>query len=265
MRPQGTLNKKDLAVVLACLFFLVCNLAAFDQRGRAHAKKIVCLANTRQLAHAWLLYAGDNDDQIVNGARGFGNYVTSWGYHMHEPAWVDRWSASPEGTTRAIRDGALWPYLKNDRVYRCPAARRDEMLTYSIVFSMNAVCHPEVYGVPGAHVKRLDEIPDPKQRLVFVDQGATTSTAFAVYCARELWLDSPPIRHSDGMTASFADGHSEHWQWNGAETVEKGWASEKARLAAWSPETEPGYQDLYRIQKGCWGALGYAPSYVPPD
>ncbi|UCD50713.1 MAG: hypothetical protein JSW27_24725 [Phycisphaerales bacterium] len=263
MKARTAFGRKELVVALACLCFLVFNLAAFDERGRAHAKKIVCLANIRQLAHAWLLYAGDNDGQLVNGARGYSNFVTSWGYHMHEPAWVDRWSASREEAVRGIRDGALWPYLRNEKIYRCPAARRDEMLTYSIVLSMNAVCLPEVQGVPGAHVKRLTEIRHPQKRLVFVDQGRIKPVAFSAYYGQELWWDGPPIRHSDGATVSFADGHSEHWQWKGIETVKNGWRNEETWFEKWKPETESGYQDLYRMQKGCWGALGYAPSYAP--
>jgi prepilin-type processing-associated H-X9-DG protein len=121
----------------------------------------------------------------------------------------------------------------------------------------------EVQGVPGAHVKKLTEIRNPEQRLVFVDQGKTRTVAFSVYYRQELWRDAPPIRHSDGTTVSFADGHSEHWMWKGVETVENGRKNEEVRLDKWSPETELGHQDLYRMQKGCWGALGYPPSYVP--
>ena len=263
MRSKVAFSKKDLVVVLACIFFLVFNLAAFDERGRAHAKRIVCLANTKQLAHAWLLYAGDNNDRLVNGARGYSNFVTSWGNHMHELAWVDAWSSSPEEAARGIRNGALWPYLEDYNIYRCPAALRDEMLTYSIVLSMNAVCLAEVQGVPGAHVKKLTEIRNPQQRLVFVDQGKIRPVAFYVYYGQELWRDSPPIRHSDGAALSFADGHSEHWTWKGVETVKNGRKNEEVWLDKWSPETELGYQDLYRMQKGCWGELGYSPSHLP--
>jgi prepilin-type processing-associated H-X9-DG protein len=263
MKSRVTFSKKDLVVAIACTFFLMLNLGAFDERGRAHAKKMVCLANIRQLAHAWLLYAADNDDKLVNGAIGFSNANMSWGDHTDELAWVDAFSSDPEGTVWGIRDGALWPYLKDYNIYRCPSAMRDEMLTYSIMFSMNAVNHPPTQGVPGAHVKKLTEIQNPEQRLVFIDEGKMTPDAFAVHYDREQWFDGPPIRHSEGTTVSFVDGHSEHWKWNGVETVRAGWKKEQAGGGQWRPETELGCQDLYRIQEGCWSQLGYLPSHVP--
>jgi prepilin-type processing-associated H-X9-DG protein len=263
MRYKTKTAKRDILVALGCLVFLLLNLGAFDERGRAHAKKMVCLTNVRQLAHAWLLYAYDNDDKLVNGATGYSNSNFSWGEHTDELAWVDSYSSNSEGTVRGIRDGALWPYLEDLNIYRCPVALRGEMLTYSIMFSMNAVCHTEVHGVRGAHVKKLTEIQNPEQRLVFIDEGRMTPDAFAVYYSREQWWDGPGIRHSDGTTVSFADGHSEHWKWKGIDTVRNGWEKERNWLGQWRPETELGFQELYRMQKGCWGQLGYLPSYLP--
>ncbi|MHC4203471.1 MAG: hypothetical protein ACYSTT_02390 [Planctomycetota bacterium] len=263
MKDKIKLTKKEIIVVLGCAVFLVLilNLGAFHERGRGHAKKMVCLTNVKQLAHAWLLYARDNDDKLVNGAIGYSNMNMSWGIHRDELAWVDSFSSNPEITIRGIRDGALWPYLEDLNIYKCPTGLRGEMLTYSIMFSMNAVCLPEVQGVPGAHVKKLTEIQIPKQRLVFIDGGRMTPDAFAVYYAKELWWDGPPIHHSDGTTVSFADGHSEHWNWKGIETVQNGWNNERIWPSQWRPETELGFHDLYRMQIGCWGKLGYVPSY----
>lgn len=262
MNQKGKFSNRDDVFVLGCVLFLLLNLGAFDERGRAHAKKMVCLTNIRQLAHAWLLYAADNDGKLVNGAIGFSNRNMPWGDHTDELAWVNSYSSSdPEGTARGIKAGALWPYLKDYNIYRCPAAQRGEALTYSIIFSMNAVCHVEVQRVPGAHVKKLAEIQNPEQRLVFIDEGKITPDAFAVRYSLERWWDGPGIRHSDGTTVSFADGHSEHWKWQGVDTVRNGWETENSGSHQRKPETELGFHDLYRMQKGCWGKLGYEPSY----
>ena len=129
---------------------------------------------------------------------------------------------------------------------------------------MNAVNHTWVQGVHGAHVKKRTEIynPAPAYRLVFIDEGHMTPDAYAVYYRQETWFDSPPVRHGDGTTLSYADGHAEHWKWRGTDTIKHARDEERTGpQVGWTPETPSGYEDLYNMQKGCWGKLGYAPSH----
>jgi prepilin-type processing-associated H-X9-DG protein len=85
----------------------------------------------------------------------------------------------------------------------------------------------------------------------------------------------PPIRHSDGVTLSMADGHAEYWKWKGRETVNI------PRMASWrfhgsglkvtfevlkedyEPQTEDGLYDLQRLQRATWGRLGYPTEPTP--
>ena len=153
--------------------------------------------------------------------------------------------------------------MRNEDLYQCPTGRRGQALTYSIMFSMNAVNHTWSQGVRGAFVKKRTQIlPNPAFRLVFIDEGYMTSDGYAVWYSDERWFDNPPVRHGDGVTVSFVDGHVEHWKWKGTDTIKH------ARLyendypdTAWVPQTDQGFQDLYWMQKGCWGKLGYAPSH----
>ena len=116
----------------------------------------------------------------------------------------------------------------------------------------------------GAHVKNMGEIrnPAPPYRLVFIDEGYMTSDAYAVYYDRETWFDSPPVRHGDGATVSFADGHADHWKWKGTDTIQHARDEERTGpQVGWTPTTRAGYGDLYQMQKGCWGKLGYTPTH----
>jgi prepilin-type processing-associated H-X9-DG protein len=88
-----------------------------------------------------------------------------------------------------------------------------------------------------------------------------TPDAFAVHYNQEQWWDDPPVRHGDGTTISFADGHSDHWKWKGIDTIKRAKLVERSHQGNWTPETEAGYRDLYMMQKGCWGKLGYTPTY----
>ena len=255
----------ELLVVIAIIAILLAILLPAVNRVKEQGKRAACLGNLRQLSLAWSMYADENDDRLVNGAAGFSNETTSWGSHANELAWIDvrDFRAGWDVQIQQIKNGALWPYLKNESIYRCPTGRRGEAITYSIMFSMNAVNHTWVQGVPGAHVKKRSEIrPNLALRLVFIDEGYMTPDAYAVYYHQEVWFDSPPVRHGDGATVSFADGHAEHWKWKGTDTIKL--ARDRENLGpqvGWKPVTQSGFQDLHRVQRGCWGKLGYTPTY----
>jgi prepilin-type N-terminal cleavage/methylation domain-containing protein/prepilin-type processing-associated H-X9-DG protein len=255
----------ELLVVIAIIAVLLAILLPAVNRVKEQGKRAVCLGNLKQLSLAWIMYADENDGKLVNGAAGYSNATTSWGSHANELAWIDvrDFSAAWDVQIQEIKNGALWPYVKNEDIYRCPTGRRGEAVTYSVMFSMNAVNHPPTQGVRGAHVKKMSEIfnPAPALRLVFIDEGDMTSDAYAVHYNQEQWWDDAPVRHGDGATLSFADGHADHWKWKGSDTIKRARSEENRHTSNWTPETEAGFQDLYRMQRGCWGKLGYTPRY----
>jgi prepilin-type N-terminal cleavage/methylation domain-containing protein/prepilin-type processing-associated H-X9-DG protein len=253
----------ELLVVIAIIAILMAILMPALYRAREGGKRAACLSNLKQLTLAWNMYADENDDKLVNGATGFSNQNLSWGNHLKELSWIDGFSRDNwDLQIDAIRRGALYPYVKNDALYRCPTGRRGQALTYSIMFSMNAVNHPPTQGVKGAHVKKRTEIrPNLAQRLVFIDEGYMTEDAYAVHYNQETWWDNPPVRHGDGVTVSFADWHVEHWKWAGTDTIKRARDMENQYPTAWTPESDEGFDDLYRMQRGCWGRLGYTPTH----
>jgi prepilin-type N-terminal cleavage/methylation domain-containing protein/prepilin-type processing-associated H-X9-DG protein len=256
----------ELLVVIAIIAILMAILMPALNRAREQGRRAACLSNVKQLVLAWSMYADENDDCIINGAAGYSFQSMDWGDHAKERAWIHG-EGGDMGTTEEeiqenMRKGALWPYIKSEKIFRCPTGRRGEVFTYSIMFSMNSVCHGEVKGIKGLHVKRRNEIkPNVATRVVFIDEGSMTSDAYAVHYTTESWFDDPPVRHGDGTTVSFADGHAEHWKWKGTDTIKRARLVETGHQGDWTPETEQGFQDLYRMQKGCWGKFGYSPTY----
>ena len=256
----------ELLVVIAIIAVLMAILMPALNRVKEQGKRAVCLSNLRQLTMAWIMYADENNDVLVNGAIGYSNATTGWGKHAGEIAWVDGLNTGwdqQDAQEQAIKDGALWPFVKDTKMYKCPTGRKEESMTYAIMFSMNAVNHPPTQGVRGAHIKKRTEItnPSPAYRVVFIDEGWMTPDAFAVQYDSENWWDDPPVRHGDGTVLSFADGHSEHWKWKGTDTIKRAREVERGHQGNWVPNTEAGYRDLYKMQRGTWGKLGYTPTY----
>lgn len=280
----------ELLVVIAIIAILMSILIPTLNRAREQGKRAACLNNLRQLQLAWGVYADDNDQKIVNGEAyngGDGQCPVpgpGHGRHPREQWWTgddvgDFWSGEQlpmETQLNAIRAGALFPYCKNEKLYRCPTGVRGEMRTYSIVDSMNGLRRSGTYnGRVGITVDRTTlwikrrtelRVPGPAYRIVFLDEGRVTPDSYATHYENERWWDPPFVRHGDGTNVSYADGHADYWKYKGTKTIEVG------KLAAVSgydahglhqmqPESLEDYEDLYAMQKAVWGRLGYTPSH----
>jgi len=265
-------------------------------RAREQGRRAACQANLKTLTLGWLIYADENGDKIVNGAAGF-HYTTGGSSYttdgtaagIIERAWVGKaWPddyASPSRLTnsvprdqqlRAIQQGALWSAVSNDGSFRCPTGLRNEWVTYAIVDAMNGLNgnngrngvstgsgHTYAVGTRVGKtvlwIKRKTEIVSPTaaERMVFIDEGAVTPDSFAVNYPTGAWWDNPPVRHGDGTTVSWADGHAQHLKWSSTETIEFG-----RDHNAWygggtfNPQTDEGQRELREFRKWVWGKSG---------
>jgi len=281
----------ELLVVIAIIAVLMAILMPALSRVREQGKRIVCEHNLKSLTFTWVMYADENDDKIVNGAGGF--HYTQSGMTNNgtasgiiERAWVGRgwgnnWDNQNVANTgmteaqqkQAITEGALWPVCKDYDIYKCPTGRPNEFVTYATVDAMNGL-HRTGTTVSGGHhpfavgkrvgkttlwVKKMSEIssPAPALRMVYIDEGAMTPDSFAVhYQANNSWWDDPPIRHGDGTTVSWADGHAGHMKWKAAETVEIGRRNQDWYGTNKSVSTPEGIEELKKFQKSVWGKNG---------
>ncbi|MBN2312438.1 MAG: hypothetical protein JXM79_00825 [Sedimentisphaerales bacterium] len=280
-------------MVIAVIALLLALLIPVLGKARKLGQRAVCLSNLKQLTLAWTSYATEYDGKLVNG-RPFGlrarGELGERGYLAVE-GWAGNAFLPRNSQYRAVLlqnpdKGALWPWIKDIDIYRCPRGRTGHALTYTTVVSANG-CDVEGtfiaesggrelnkigkrVGGTVLHLTRLTDITNPgaSQRAVFLDNGQTpASSDFYVHYLYPMWKvhSAPPIHHEGSMTISMADGHAEFWKWKGRETL-----NFSRKLAVWDnlfceiladgdcePETEDGIYDLQRLQRATWGRLGY--------
>jgi prepilin-type N-terminal cleavage/methylation domain-containing protein/prepilin-type processing-associated H-X9-DG protein len=274
----------ELLVVIAIIAILMAILMPSLQRAREQGKRAACLSNLKQLGLAWISYADDSDDKIVNGEAEYNQgsvgtcSVPTTGHHAREKWWVGTdchpnfmtGGKHPENMQiAAVRAGALYPFIPNDKAYRCPTGVRGEMRTYTITDAMNGLYRDGTrnaasntgmrVGRTVLWVKKRTEIsqPGPDARLVFLDEGRVTPDSYATHYLNPRWWDPPHVRHGDGTNVSFADGHSGYWKWEANETKTVGKLPNPTHQ--YQPKTPEGADDLQKVQKGVWGRLGYNP------
>ncbi|HPC96593.1 MAG TPA: DUF1559 domain-containing protein [Sedimentisphaerales bacterium] len=286
----------ELLVVIAVIALLMALLVPALRAAREQARRAVCLSNLRQLTLAWLTYAQENAGKLVLGlSRGEGTTGPNRRPMGH---WLGLAFGRAQDRSALIADpskGALWPYLHNVDIYRCPAAPPRHWATYEIVSGANATdlngigMDPYTYlslvrsgqrpsNRVGQTVLRLIYLsdimsPGAGERLVFVDLGQLVNGWFFVPYFEPKWHSNcaPPIHHGAGATLSFADGHTERWKWKGAETLKmprREWEMSnglfrESLTSDHSPETADGLQDLQEFQKATWGRLGYEGDETP--
>lgn len=100
-----------VGVILLLLALLVPALSA----AREKANRTTCINNLRQLMSATILHAGDQD-----GHPPFPNEdsLESW---WPGAGWLYKGPTPAVPSLANLQAGALWPYLLNERVFRCPS------------------------------------------------------------------------------------------------------------------------------------------------
>jgi prepilin-type N-terminal cleavage/methylation domain-containing protein/prepilin-type processing-associated H-X9-DG protein len=217
----------ELLVVIAIIAILAALLLPALAKAKQKAEGIYCLNNTKQLALAWLMYANDNNDRVVNNRTIDG---TEFDRTNNWVANVMGYSAEEDTNTLFLQMGLLAPQVgKNIGIYHCPA---DRVLTteadgrqYPRVrsVSMNAFVGPwNDAGTPiisgWAQFIKLPAIRNPSMIFVFLDESPQTiNDGWYVFCNNgpdgDRWSDMPAYYHNGACGFSFADGHSEIKRW----------------------------------------------------
>jgi prepilin-type N-terminal cleavage/methylation domain-containing protein len=227
----------ELLVVIAVIAILMAILMPALKLAREQARGISCRSNQKQLALAYIMYAGDNDGSVCAGWARHNkvNGVPPW---VMPPLDYSAGNIIPRGTgpvTReqrynGLRAGVLYQYVRDVGVYHCPGDNRITQGTsrgngpeYLIYRSYSLTDY--MRATEPSDPKKLFSFKNQANKMLFVEEiydGASGNYnhdgwSYVPY-SNTMW-DPLGIFHSDACTFSFMDGHSDLKKWDDKRTI----------------------------------------------
>lgn len=232
-RTGSAFTLVELLVVIGIIAVLISVLLPALNKARQQAQITACMANMKQLATAWVMYANDNRGTLAFAECSPAATVTvnrppTPVYQVAEPdGWVIDVIGDPNsGTEAAVRAGALWKYAPAVGTYRCPASTDDDIFRS---YSISSVMNGSEYIMPRDFIlKKMSQVkPD---RLVFIEEEDTridpatgrrfNQGSFLQYKNfQPTWGDMVGKYHKKGTVMSFGDSHVEFRQWSDKRTA----------------------------------------------
>ena len=221
----------ELLVVIAIIAILAAMLLPALSKAKIKAQALSCMNNTRQVTLAWIMYGGDNNDQLLD--------ARSWlaGAHNVEN---DAGSDFVDLEKKLPASALNFNLGRNVKVYKCPGDPRISTMTnprgyegmpVSRSLSMNSWFGEGWGAEPYVIFRKSSDLtrPGPANTFVILDESKNSindgffAVSMNTYDPNNLsgkeFVDVPATYHQKAGSFSFADGHSEIHKWRDDRTI----------------------------------------------
>ena len=209
----------ELLVVIAIIAILAGLLLPALSKAKDRAMKTVDLNNHHQILLAMTMYAGDNNEFMAS--PGWGTTDPSWAYGANFPTGGGGTVASYNGVLPAqinsLHQGQIYPYLKTDKMYLCPADKLNNLYYQRAVYITSYVWNGAIIGF--GNVSRPYKITQFKPDVI-VEWETDERTPFYFNDSSSFPDEGISGRHGNGATVGLVSGSTvsvvlKNWYGNG--------------------------------------------------
>ena len=246
----------ELLVVIAIIAILAAMLLPALAKAKQRAMTAQCLSNLKQLGLAWVMYADESNDRMVNLNTYFENGITATpnGIPWRVDLFNNQQSPAPNKSTQAgwiagiqqgyvkpepTMDGPLYRYASNPNIMHCPADKHNQLHftpgtggpfcfdSFSGTVNLNGEGHG------GNCLFKRTALAHPSDRFIWIESSdsrgenvgswwfnvqGTQANGFQNSTFMD-GLDAPAAFHVVSADFNFCDGHAESHRWLNGSTI----------------------------------------------
>jgi prepilin-type N-terminal cleavage/methylation domain-containing protein len=246
----------ELLVVIAIIAILAAMLLPALAKAKQKAMAGACLSNLKQLGLAWIMYADENNDRIVNLSTYFSPSISTspWGAPWRTDLYNNQQSPAPNKSTEAgwiagiqqgyvkpepTIDGPLYRYAPNPNIMHCPADKHNQLKFTPNTggpFCFDSYSGSEFLngeGHSGNCIFKRTQILHPTDRFIWIEssdsRGENVGSWWMTISGNQAngfqgsafadGYDAPAAFHVTAAIFNFCDGHAESHRWLNGSTI----------------------------------------------